>query len=404
LLLALAACSRPADQEPATPAADETSAQETETGGATASGATATLPPATPTEAMATETAVPTAVPTATTAPIATAEAPLTLEINADGSGDLPSLPEAIAYAAPGSTIELSAGEFVLLQTLVIEKALAISGAGVDETTILTHAEVAGVQYGGGGLLSLSDLTIRHSGAAAADLLSAFSGEMELADCRLRGAPISAGGQYGAGLFILNEAQVRASGCEISDNGGAGILLIRQAQLTLQDSLVSANAAGILFDGSTGGEVSGNVIEENGDGGIYVFAGAHPQISSNQILNNIGYGIHYQLNGDAGGLVQDNELTNNNVVGPTATGTDIVIYNAFAPRLTGNVCKGGEGLAMVLGTAVAADTSGIIFFDTGAGTAQEIAPEDNQCAIAYCSPSSGTDEFRLECESIINGQ
>jgi parallel beta-helix repeat protein len=286
----------------------------------------------------------------------------------------------------------------VLLQTVVIEKPLAISGAGVDETTILTHADVAGVQYGGDGTLSISDLTLRHSAAAAADLLSAFSGEIDLANCRIQGAPISSAGQYGAGLFILNDAQVRAGGCEIVDNGGAGILLIRQAQLTLEDSLVSANAAGILFDGSTSGEVSGNVIEENGDAGIYVFAGAHPQISGNQILNNLGYGIHYELDENAGGLVEDNELTNNNVVGPTATGTDIVIYNAFAPELAGNVCKGGEGLAVVLGTAVNADPSGIIFFNTGIGRPQEISPQDNQCAVAFCSLSTGTAEFQLECE------
>jgi parallel beta-helix repeat protein len=393
-LLTSAACGQPDEAVSPTPAAEGEGTAES------IAPTTAPLPSAT-VEAMPTDTAVPEASPTAQSTPIATADAPLTLKINADGSGDLPSLAEAAAYAAPGSTIELSAGEFVLLDTLVIEKALAISGAGMDQTAIVAHGAEAGLQYGGDGLLSISDLTIKHAGAAAADLLSVFSGEVELSGCRLLGAPISPRGLYGAGLFVLDEAIVRAGGCEFIDNGGAGILLIRDAQITLKDSLVSANQVGILFDGRAGGEISGNIIEENTDVGIAVFAAAQPQIGENQIRNNLGYGMQYELD-SAGGAARANELTNNNVIGSTATGTDIAVFGGFPPDLTGNICKGGEGLSLVLGTVVNSDPSGIVYFSANAEWPQDISPEDNQCAIAFCIPGSGEDDFPLSCETSQN--
>jgi len=390
MLLALAACGQPDEAAVPAPESEMESPAPTE------------MPLPTETaEALPTETAVPEPSPTTHSTPIATANAPLTLAINADGSGDLDSLAEAVAYAAPGSTIELSAGEFVLPDTLVIEKPLAINGAGMDQTTIMAHGAEAGLQYGGDGLLSIADLTIKHAGDAAADLLGVFSGEVELSGCRLQGASISPRGLYGAGLFILNEALVRASECEFVDNAGAGILLIRDAQLTLQDSLVSANQAGILFDGRSGGEIGGNIIEENTDVGIAVFAAAHPQIGENQIRNNLGYGIQYELD-STGGAARENELTNNNVIGSTATGTDIAVFGASLPELAGNVCKGGEGLSLILGTVVNTDPSGIVYFNTNAEWPQGISPEDNKCAIAYCIPGSGEEDFPLSCETEEN--
>ena len=332
---------------------------------------------------------------------MATSDSPLTLKINADGSGDLATLEEALAFAAGGSTIELSAGEFIVVQTLDIDRPLTISGAGMEQTTILSEAPSAAVNYEGDGPLALRDLTITHRGGFAADIISVRSGLLDLADCRLQGALSSAQANFGAGLFVLNDSVAKVTNCEITNNGGVGVEIIHEAQIAVQDSVISGNAAGFLFDGSSSGQITGSVIEGNEEGGILVFALARPEIADNLIQDNTGYGIRYQLDDAVQGIVRDNELLNNNVSGPGATGTDIVVFDSFAPRLTGNTCHGGEDLALASGAAanVSADPSGIIFFNTAVGRPDNLVLEDNDCAVAFCSLSPGTAEFELQCET-----
>ena len=376
-----------------------------------ASAAAGYTPTAVPTETSAptatpaaTETAVPTETPLATETaaptitPAATSEVALTLLINADGSGDLATLEEAIAFAAGGSTIELSAGEFIVAQTLEVDKPLTINGAGIEQTRIFSEAPSASLNYSGEGRFTLQDLTITHRGNFAADLITVRSGELDLANCRLQGARPSAEANYGAGLFVLNESVVHTSSCEIIDNGGVGVQVIHDAQITLQDSIISGNGAGILFDGNSTGQVSGSVIKQNDDAGVLVFALARPDIIDNLVQDNHGYGIRYQLEDGVGGIVRGNELLSNNSSGPGATGTDIIVFDSFTPHLTGNTCRGGEGLALASGTLVTADPSGIVFFNTAVGWPDDLILEDNDCAVAFCGLSPGEDDFELQCD------
>ena len=242
----------PSTEPPATTASEQPTAVPTETSAPTvAPAATKTpLPTETP---LATETAAATETVAPTITPAATSEGPLTLFINADGSGDLATLEEAIAFAAGGSTIELSAGEFIVVQTLEVDKPLTINGAGIEQTRILSEAPSASLNYSGEGRFTLQDLTIMHRGDFAADIITVRSGELDLANCRLQGARPSAEANYGAGLFVLNESVVHTSNCEINDNGGVGVQVIHDAQITLQDSIISGNGAGILFDGNSSG-------------------------------------------------------------------------------------------------------------------------------------------------------
>ena len=335
----------PSTEPPATTASEQPTAVPTETSAPTvAPAATKTpLPTETP---LATETAAATETTAPTITPAATSEGPLPLLINADGSGDLATLEEAIAFAAGGSTIMLSAGDFIVAQTLEVDKPLTISGAGIEQTRILSEAPSASLNYSGEGRFTF----------------------------------------------------VHTSNCEIIDNGGVGVQVIHDAQITLQDSIISGNGAGFLFDGNSSGQVSGSVIEQSDDAGILVFALARPDIVDNLIQDNLGYGIRYQLDDGVGGVVRGNELLRNNSTGPGATGTDIVVFDSFAPRLTGNTCRGGEGLALASGTLVAADPSGIIFFNTAVGRPDDLVLEDNDCAVAFCGLSPGADDFELQCD------
>ena len=96
--------------------------------------------------------------------------------------------------------------------------------------------------------------------------------------------------------------------------------------------------------------------------------------------------------------MRGNELLSNNSSGPGATGTDIIVIDSFTPHLIGNTCRGGEGLALASGTLVAADPSGIIFFNTAVGRPDDLVLEDNDCAVAFCGLSPGADDFELQCD------
>jgi hypothetical protein len=77
--------------------------------------------------------------PTPTVPPPVVSE---TVQLNADGSGDYASLPEAVAAVSPGAVIHLSAGTFKLASPLAIDKPLQLIGAGMNETEIVSGARM----------------------------------------------------------------------------------------------------------------------------------------------------------------------------------------------------------------------------------------------------------------------
>ena len=348
---------------------------------------------------VATETAVPSPTPTVTNTAVPTTEGPLTVQVNADGSGDYATIQEAFAALAGGSTIELSAGEFEVEEMLERDTALTVTGAGREQTTILSRAPAAAVNYSGAGLLSFSDLTLRHEGPAAADVLKVLSGQLELADCRVEGGLREAGRtNYGAGLFLLGESVTTVSGCEFGRNDGAGVEAIQNAQINMQNSLLSGNGSGILFDGSSSGSIQDNQIAKNDGVGIYIFAQAVPEISDNVIQDNLDYGLYYQLDAQAGGSARDNELFNNKREVSSEPGTDIIVYDSFQPQLVGNTCSSDPAQALP-GSGGSADASGVVFFHRGFASPSDYVPESNDCAYAVCSLSAGIEDLEMQCSN-----
>ncbi len=400
-LLLLSACGRAGEALPATVPAEATSppagtAPPTET-----AVPVETVAPV-ETAAPATETAVSTAAPTAPpaqTAAVATrASGAQNVRLAAGGGGDFATLAEAVAGLAAGSTITLDAGVYELPQTLAVELPLTIRGAGREETVLLLGGGGSGLSYSGDGRLQISDLTLSHGGGRAADVLSILAGELDLADCRVEGG-VRAQGQanFGAGLFLENEARAAVRGCEFLFNMGAGVELIEAAQIDLRESLLAGNgSAGLLFDGTSGGLISGNEISDNAGDGILVFAQAAPRISENLIENNAGYGLYYQLDA-AGGVAGDNRLLYNNTRAAADPGTDIHIVDSFAPDLAGNVCSSEITVSDLAALQDAVDASGIVFFGAGAGQPGDAVRQDNACAVALCGIAPGAEEFELQC-------
>lgn len=390
--LLLAACDGGATGEGATsipgtavaPSADPTSAGDLPGGEAPPT----TFPP--------TETP-PAAPPTGTPAP--TSEGPVTLQIKADGSGDLVSLQEALAIAAPGSTIQLSPGTFDLPQTLVVDKPLTIRGAGRAETRLAAFANEAVIAYGGDGVLALSDLTISHIGGAAADIINMEAGELQLSGCRLEGGKrAQQQAFYGAAVFARNESLVTAFECDFLGNEGAAVEAIHSAQVTITNSLLSGNGGGILLDNNSSGVISGNTIERNLAAGIYLYGRATAEIRGNLIRENGEYGISYDLDGEGGGTAAENVLFSNDLLEEGDPGTDIIVHDQASPLLTGNNCSPNDGALLPVGEGEGVNGSGIVYFFRGLVEAVDYDLEANNCLVTVCGlEPTDEEELVLSC-------
>ena len=115
---------------------------------------------------------------------------PVTVQVNADGSGDYASLPEAVAAVPPGSTIQLAAGTYTLPETLEIEKPLHIIGAGPQETII--HGTVTDrnmIYVNVAGAFSFQNIALEYTSSNYGSCLGINAGkEIHVKNCHFSGA------------------------------------------------------------------------------------------------------------------------------------------------------------------------------------------------------------------------
>lgn len=130
-------------------------------------------------------------------------------------------------------------------------------------------------------------------------------------------------------------------------------------------------------------------IDRNADTGVSVVACAKPELIDNDIHDNGGSGIHFQVEDD-GGLAERNDLDRNGRAN-FGNGSDITVFGSFAPTLISNTCS-REGSRSELG-----DLSGIMFFSRSE-LPDSPTVEGNRCAVAWCSTPSYS-VLDMTCES-----
>lgn len=244
-----------------------------------------------------------------------------TIYIAPDGSGDYPTIQEAIDAVVPGSTIVLGAGTYQ--ESIYVTKSLSLLGARVDlvEITAMPYSDAA--VFSGGGDFVVEDITFRGGVVVVKD------GQIAFAQCRFRNTD-------GTGLLLRGTTTGVVRNCEAVEND-AGIILEDHAQLTLEGNVFSDNrgdggGVGLFYLNSAGGVARGNECSRNGGAGILVYGEAQPTLEGN-VANNNSYGILYGDN--AGGVARQNECSANR-----SNGIDVNDY--AAPRLEGNTCSHNE--------------------------------------------------------------
>jgi parallel beta-helix repeat protein len=380
------------------------------------------------------------AVPTHTIAPTAVFE---TVELNAAGSGDYATLPEAVAAVSPGAVIHLAAGTYRLTAPLTIDKPLQLIGAGMDETQIVSDATPQVILFRADGLFVAEDMTFRYDGQEWTDTVRVVSGEVAITRCRFAGARRSqlviAGTTVGTVSDSVAESGVRGVGFTIQDEArptlvnnnssgnSYGIRVSEQAEPILErNTCLNNDFDGIEFDGQSAGVARGNECTGNRSG-IAVTGNAHPTLEDNRLNENKESCVGYF--DSAAGTAQRNECIGNfGGIGVTNDATPTILDNTLDDNLTagiayfanaggvarGNSCSGNgiHGISVFgQATPVLEDNdcsgngqTGIHYADSAAGSAKNNGCSGNQVGIAVAStanPDLGTNDCRDNTEQDI---
>ncbi|TET49471.1 MAG: hypothetical protein E3J64_09615, partial [Anaerolineales bacterium] len=148
---------------------------------------------------------------------------PVTISIQADGSGDYATLEEAVRRAPHSATIRLGPGTYPLEERLNVRRSLRLEGSGMDETEIVSTAAGYVIRFTGDGPFAASDLTIHRTGSLPGAGGVIRGGEIEFARCRITGAAPAYEYEDRAGLWMMGETTGLVQDCVVEQNDSLGI-------------------------------------------------------------------------------------------------------------------------------------------------------------------------------------
>jgi parallel beta-helix repeat protein len=270
-----------------------------------------------------------------------------TIEVAA-GENAQTRLQEALILAAPGDTVQLGVGRFVLTDGLSLDvKGVTLRGAGMEASVL----DFSGQKGAGEGLLVTSDeVTLRDFAVenTKGDGIKS-KGADNIVYYRVRvtwtGGPKETNGAYG--IYPVESNGVLVDGCKVSGASDAGIYVGQSKDITVRYSIVEHNVAGIEIENSRNAIVTGNLATRN-TGGILVFdlpnlpvmGGGNTLIENNLVIANdtsnfapkgnivagVPSGIGVMIMANDGVLVDDNTLVEN--------GTAQVMVIAYPNKFT----------------------------------------------------------------------
>ncbi|MBN1921008.1 MAG: right-handed parallel beta-helix repeat-containing protein [Anaerolineae bacterium] len=294
--------------------------------------------------------------PIASPTPVPTLATPQSLTVNPAGTGDFTTLPAAIAAAAPNSQLNIAAGTYTLDAPLEIDKPLTLSGAGMEQTVIVSSSPEAVIRYTGEGTFEAHDIAFRHEGDAEADVVYVEQGEVLFEACAFTGAVSSENGTPRGGLHLSGTVTGRVENCTAADNDLDGFRLTEQAQVDLINNICRDNYQnGIGIRDNSGGEIRGNRCSGNVNNGISITGDAAPDIVENTLSANGDSGIAYWSN--ASGTARLNTSEENGLHGISVNG------NA-TPTLAENTLRRNT-------------ETGLVYFGTSGGAASRNIATEN---------------------------
>jgi len=375
------------------------------------------VPTATPTPVPPTATPTPTPVPTPTVPPTPTATPePVSVRVAPNGSGDYPSLEAAVDAVPAGSTIVLDPGIYQLVEPLDIGKKLRLVGAGMDQTEIVSQVEGYVMRFSGDGPFTVKDITFRHQGTAAADVVVVRGGFVTFDRCRFTGAVHLEEQSHRAGLRLQGATSGFVRDCVAVENDNTGILVEDRARARLEGNVCTDNEkVGIgYFDNASGtahqNRCSGNLL------GIFVAGQAQPTLEGNVCTDNEKVGIGYFDN--ASGVARQNRCSGSSLgifvaeqAQPTLEGC-LETRSGWSgewsraipwcePTDEGNTCTDNEGagIAYTIATVTASEGPSIAVIVGNVGWTHKLGVSRSEGSIFWLRSSDSSVHYG--CEPVV---
>ena len=218
---------------------------------------------------------------TETPAPIAPSSqttGPRIYIVDQRGDGEFPTISAALIVASEGDEIRIHPGRYQ--EELVIEKSLALKGAG-DRTQIVVEGASASALRITSGQCQIENLTLRQLGAQHLDCVAVQGGQVELACCDIttqtQGACVNIvspdevtlrenviHGGHGWGVFAAGKGNVTLESNDICDHANSGLTVMRGAYVIARRNRINRNAQyAVRVDADAGGTFEGNDLSGN---------------------------------------------------------------------------------------------------------------------------------------------
>ena len=224
---------------------------------------------------------------------------------------------EALILAEPGDVIRLTAGTFVLQDSLSLDvMGVQIEGEGMDQTILNFSDQQTGAQ----GLsvtsdnVTLQDFSVQNAKGDAIKVKGVTNIKFLRVKTEWTNGPSSTNGAYG--LYPVESKNVLIDGCVAIGASDAGIYVGQSQNIIVRNSRAEFNVAGIEIENSYYADVYNNIATNN-TGGILVFdlpglpqqGGHHVRVFNNRSIGNN----------------TDNFAPEGNIVGEVPRGTGIII-------------------------------------------------------------------------------
>ncbi|MDY6835752.1 MAG: right-handed parallel beta-helix repeat-containing protein [Chloroflexota bacterium] len=126
--------------------------------------------------------------------------------------------------------------------------------------------------------------------------------------------PFMVNGASSHGIEVVMSS-LQANGIVVSDNNGSGIWIESGTGITLEESIIENNSAGIEFRNTASGitRINDNHIDNNFGNGIQIklVQGSEATVTGNSIENNFGDGLECSIAGSGGHLRANNNVVRN---------------------------------------------------------------------------------------------
>ncbi len=236
-------------------------------------------------------------------------------------------LENAINTAKDGSVLHLAAGYYSLSKSLYIQKSITLIGAGKTETRILSSAPGYALSFNGI-QLHLQDIDFEHVGQQESEVVTISNSTFSIQSCRFTGgyspkSPIS----NGNGLYVYGSSYGEISESIFDNNSYDGIYVEDNSNVTINHSELSNNGImGVIFWDTSQGEVSNNLMYSNGWAGA-VFTGSSRGKIYKNIISKHQDGIRLRFQSKVS--VEENTFQENAIA--------IYLSENIQPTMSGNI-------------------------------------------------------------------